>query len=53
MLLIAFLESFPLVQEVSGIPAALMSETSLVTTLLGAVALCYNIYSFLGDGLWS
>jgi len=43
VLLIAFLESFPLVQEVSGIPAALISEASWVATLLGAVALCYNI----------
>jgi len=47
MLLIAFLESFPLVQEVSGIPAALMSEASLV--LLPSV----TIFSFSGDGLWS
>lgn len=49
MLLVAFLESFPLLQEVSGIPAALILEASLVTTLLGAAALCYNIYSFSGD----
>jgi hypothetical protein len=39
MLLIAFLESFPLVQEVSGILAALISEASQVATLLGTVAL--------------
>jgi len=53
MPLIAFLESFPLEQEVSGILAALILEASRVATLLGAVALCYNIYSFSGDGLWS
>jgi hypothetical protein len=49
MLLVAFLESFPLLQEVSGILAALILEASLVTTLLGTAALCYNIYSFSGD----
>jgi len=53
MLLVAFLESFPLLQEVSGILAALILEASLVTTLLGTAALCYNIYSFSGDSLWS
>jgi len=32
-----------LIGEVSGIPAPLKSEASWVTTLLGAVALCYTI----------